>query len=170
MRSSKTGMSIWTVWRSLYEYCPLPCLFANIGMTKLNRSWWAIRPWITSNSLSSDFLHVWNVDEGFGGSSGDNHVTQAMSSFGQGISDPNADVMRIFCHCKWWGNVGFSLSVRSTTASMKLLVNHKEIVGNPVPASSVAWQTRNYMITVGTDPQFWYPSIHRISHIQVARS
>ena len=29
----------------------------------------------------------------------------------------------------------------------------KEVVGNPVPASA-AQQTRNYMITVGTDPQF----------------
>ena len=31
--------------------------------------------------------------------------------------------------------------------------SQREIVGNPVSASA-AQQTRNYMITVGTDPQF----------------
>ena len=47
--------------------------------------------------LSSDFLHRFGMgDESFGGLPSDNYVTQAMSSFGQGISVTQTQMLRAF--------------------------------------------------------------------------
>ena len=55
-------------------------------------------------------------DEGFGGLPGDNYVTQAMSSFGQGISVTQTQMLRAFSAIANDGEMlGLNLSVRSTT-------------------------------------------------------
>ena len=46
-----------------------------------------------------------------------------------------------------------SLLVLSTIKNQTQPANQKEVVGKPV-SGSAAQQTRNYMITVGTDPEY----------------
>ena len=94
-------------------------------------------------------------DESFGSLPGDNYVTQAMSAFGQGISVTQTQMLRAFSAI---ANDGVMLEPKfisgiydaKNDAARK---SKKEVVGNPVSASA-AQQTRNYTITVGTDPQF----------------
>ena len=129
---------------------------SNIGMTKLEQK--------MGNNVWMNYLTLFKFglptrfgmgDEGFGGLPGDNYVTQAMSSFGQGISVTQTQMLRAFSAI---ANDGEMLEPKFISAIYDgkhetARKSQREIVGNPVPAS-VAQQTRNYMITVGTDPQF----------------
>lgn len=129
---------------------------SNIGMTKLELK--------MGHNVWMNYLHRFKFglstrfgmgDESFGSLPGDNYVTQAMSSFGQGISVTQTQMLRAFSAI---ANDGVMLEPKfisgiydaKNDAARK---SKKEVVGNPVPASA-AQQTRNYMITVGTDPQF----------------
>ena len=129
---------------------------SNIGMTKLEQK--------MGNNVWMNYLTLFKFglptrfgmgDEGFGGLPGDNYVTQAMSSFGQGISVTQTQMLRAFSAI---ANDGEMLEPKFISAIYDgkhetARKSQREIVGNPVPASA-AQQTRNYMITVGTDPQF----------------
>ena len=129
---------------------------SNIGMTKLEQK--------MGNNVWMNYLHRFKFglstrfgmgDESFGSLPGDNYVTQAMSAFGQGISVNQTQMLRAFSAI---ANDGVMLEPKfisgiydaKNDAARK---SKKEVVGNPVSASA-AQQTRNYMITVGTDPQF----------------
>ena len=151
----------WDVNMSLSEgrYMNIAQGFAfssNIGMTKLEQK--------MGNNVWMNYLHRFKFglptrfgmgDEGFGSLPGDNYVTQAMSSFGQGISVTQTQMLRAFSAI---ANDGVMLEPKfisgiydaKNDAARK---SKKEVVGNPVPASA-AQQTRNYMITVGTDPEY----------------
>lgn len=128
---------------------------SNIGMTKLEQK--------MGNNVWMNYLHRFKFglptrfgmgDESFGSLPGD-YVSQAMSSFGQGISVTQTQMLRAFSAI---ANDGVMLEPKfisgiydaKNDAARK---SKKEVVGNPVPASA-AQQTRNYMITVGTDPEY----------------
>ena len=128
---------------------------SNIGMTKLELK--------MGHNVWMNYLHRFKFglstrfgmgDESFGSLPGD-YVSQAMSSFGQGISVTQTQMLRAFSAI---ANDGVMLEPKfisgiydaKNDAARK---SKKEVVGNPVPASA-AQQTRNYMITAGTDPQF----------------
>lgn len=129
---------------------------SNIGMTKLEQK--------MGNDVWMNYLTLFKFglptrfgmgDESFGGLPGDNYVTQAMSSFGQGISVTQTQMLRAFSAV---ANDGEMLEPKFISAIYdgkheSARKSQREIVGNPVSASA-AQQTRNYMITVGTDPQF----------------
>lgn len=129
---------------------------SNIGMTKLEQK--------MGNDVWMNYLTLFKFglptrfgmgDESFGGLPGDNYVTQAMSSFGQGISVTQTQMLRAFSAI---ANDGEMLEPKFISAIYDgkhetARKSQREIVGNPVSASA-AQQTRNYMITVGTDPQF----------------
>lgn len=129
---------------------------SNIGMTKLEQK--------MGNNVWMNYLTLFKFglptrfgmgDESFGSLPGDNYVTQAMSSFGQGISVTQTQMLRAFSAI---ANDGEMLEPKFISAIYDgkhetARKSQKEIVGNPVSASA-AQQTRNYMITVGTDPQF----------------
>ena len=129
---------------------------SNIGMTKLEQK--------MGNNVWMNYLTLFKFglptrfgmgDESFGGLPGDNYVTQAMSSFGQGISVTQTQMLRAFSAI---ANDGEMLEPKFISAIYDgkhetARRSQREIVGNPVSASA-AQQTRNYMITVGTDPQF----------------
>ena len=129
---------------------------SNIGMTKLEQK--------MGNNVWMNYLTLFKFglptrfgmgDESFGGLPGDNYVTQAMSSFGQGISVTQTQMLRAFSAV---ANDGEMLEPKFISAIYdgkheSARKSQREIVGNPVSASA-AQQTRNYMITVGTDPQF----------------
>lgn len=129
---------------------------SNIGMTKLEQK--------MGNNVWMNYLHRFKFglptrfgmgDESFGSLPGDNYATQAISAFGHGISVNQTQMLRAFSAI---ANDGVMLEPKfisgiydaKNDAARK---SKKEVVGNPVSASA-AQQTRNYMITVGTDPQF----------------
>lgn len=129
---------------------------SNIGMTKLEQK--------MGNNVWMNYLTLFKFglptrfgmgDESFGSLPGDNYVTQAMSSFGQGISVTQTQMLRAFSAI---ANDGEMLEPKFISAiydgkNESARKSQREVVGNPVSASA-AQQTRNYMITVGTDPQF----------------
>ena len=129
---------------------------SNIGMTKLEQK--------MGNNVWMNYLTLFKFglptrfgmgDEGFGSLPGDNYVTQAMSSFGQGISVTQTQMLRAFSAI---ANDGQMLEPKFISAiydkkSDTARKSKKEVVGKPV-SGSAAQQTRNYMITVGTDPEF----------------
>ena len=129
---------------------------SNIGMTKLEQK--------MGNNVWMNYLTLFKFglptrfgmgDESFGELPGDNYVTQAMSSFGQGISVTQTQMLRAFSSI---ANDGVMLVPKFISAiydgkNESARKSQREVVGNPVSASA-AQQTRNYMITVGTDPQF----------------
>ena len=129
---------------------------SNIGMTKLEQK--------MGNNVWMNYLTLFKFglptrfgmgDESFGGLPGDNYVTQAMSSFGQGISVTQTQMLRAFSAI---ANDGQMLEPKFISAiydkkSDTARKSKKEVVGKPV-SGSAAQQTRNYMITVGTDPEY----------------
>lgn len=129
---------------------------SNIGMTKLEQK--------MGNNVWMNYLHRFKFglptrfgmgDESFGSLPGDNYVTQAMSAFGQGLSVNQTQMLRAFSAI---ANDGVMLEPKFISAIYdgkheSARKSQREVVGNPVSASA-AQQTRNYMITVGTDPQF----------------
>ena len=128
---------------------------SNIGMTKLEQK--------MGNNVWMNYLHRFKFglptrfgmgDESFGSLPG-NYVTQAMSSFGQGISVSQTQMLRAFSAI---ANDGQMLEPKFISAiydkkSDTARKSKKEVVGKPV-SGSAAQQTRNYMITVGTDPEY----------------
>lgn len=129
---------------------------SNIGMTKLEQK--------MGNNVWMNYLTLFKFglptrfgmgDESFGSLPGDNYVTQAMSSFGQGISVSQTQMLRAFSAI---ANDGQMLEPKFISAiydkkSDTARKSKKEVVGKPV-SGSAAQQTRNYMITVGTDPEY----------------
>ncbi|MBJ8325141.1 penicillin-binding protein PBP2X [Streptococcus pacificus] len=94
-----------------------------------------------------------NVQENPGKVNSDNVVTTAMSSFGQGINVSQIQMLRAFTAIS---NDGVMLQPKfisqiydPNTDSSR--VGKTEVVGNPVSAEAAS-QTREYMVTVGTDP------------------
>ncbi|NQH33439.1 penicillin-binding protein [Streptococcus suis] len=86
---------------------------------------------------------------------GDNIVTIAMSSFGQGISATQVQMLRAFSAI---GNDGTMLQPKFISGlydpnSDSVRIAKPEVVGHPV-SEKAASDTRDYMITVGTDPVF----------------
>lgn len=128
---------------------------SNIGMTKLEQK--------MGNNVWMNYLHRFKFglptrfgmgDESFGSLPGD-YVSQAMSSFGQGISVTQTQMLRAFSAI---ANDGEMLEPKFISAiydkkSDTARKSKKEVVGKPV-SGSAAQQTRNYMITVGTDPEY----------------
>ena len=129
---------------------------SNVGMTILEQK--------MGNDKWLDYLSKFKFglptrfgmgNETYGSLPGDNYVTQAMSSFGQGISVTQTQMLRAFSAI---ANDGEMLEPKFISAIYdgkheSARKSQREVVGNPVSASA-AQQTRNYMITVGTDPQF----------------
>ena len=128
---------------------------SNIGMTKLEQK--------MGNNVWMNYLHRFKFglptrfgmgDESFGSLPGD-YVSQAMSAFGQGISVSQTQMLRAFSAI---ANDGQMLEPKFISAiydkkSDTARKSKKEVVGKPV-SGSAAQQTRNYMITVGTDPEY----------------
>lgn len=128
---------------------------SNIGMTKLELK--------MGHNVWMNYLHRFKFglstrfgmgDESFGSLPGD-YVSQAMSSFGQGISVTQTQMLRAFSAI---ANDGQMLEPKFISAiydkkSDSARKSKTEVVGKPV-SGSAAKQTRNYMITVGTDPEY----------------
>lgn len=128
---------------------------SNIGMTKVEQK--------MGNNVWMNYLHRFKFglptrfgmgDESFGSLPGD-YVSQAMSAFGQGISVSQTQMLRAFSAI---ANDGQMLEPKFISAiydkkSDTARKSKKEVVGKPV-SGSAAQQTRNYMITVGTDPEY----------------
>lgn len=129
---------------------------SNVGMTKLEQK--------MGNETWLDYLSkfkfgfptrfgVGNEESGIFPS--DNIVTQAMSSFGQGISVTQIQMLRAFTAIS---NNGEMLEPQFISRlydpnTGKYRTAQKEIVGKPV-SKKAASETREYMVNVGTDPVF----------------
>lgn len=95
------------------------------------------------------------TDEYAGQLPADNIVSIAQSSFGQGISVTQTQMLRAFTAI---ANDGVMLEPKFISAiydtnNQSVRKSQKEIVGNPV-SKEVASTTRNHMILVGTDPLY----------------
>ncbi|MFC3931875.1 penicillin-binding protein PBP2X [Streptococcus dentapri] len=95
------------------------------------------------------------ANEESGSVSLDNEVTTAMSAFGQGVSVTETQMLRAFSSV---ANDGVMLEPRFISQvydpdKNSSRVGSTEVVGNPV-SSDAASQTRDYMVTVGTDSQY----------------
>ena len=130
---------------------------SNVAMTTLEQKMGADK-WL--NYLSSKFRFGYPTRFGMGGESGgiltgDNEVTTAMTSFGQGISVTQVQMLRAFSAISNNGNMlePQFISKLVDTNNGTSRVASAEVVGNPVSAEAAS-QTRDYMVTVGTDPQF----------------
>ena len=131
-------------------------LSSNVGMTMLEQQMGDTK-WL--NYLSK-FRFGYPTRFGMNGEAGgvfpaDNIVTIAMSSFGQGISVTNTQMLRAFTAI---GNQGVMLQPKFISAiydphTDSARISQPEIMGKPVSADA-ANQTLNYMVTVGTDPYY----------------
>lgn len=131
-------------------------LSSNVGMTMLEQRMGDAR-WL---SYLSKFRFGYPTRFGMTGEEAgifpaDNIVTIAMSSFGQGISVTNTQMLRAFTAI---GNQGVMLQPKFITGIYDPLtdsarISQPEIMGKPVSAD-VANQTLGYMVTVGTDPNY----------------
>ncbi|KXT78219.1 Cell division protein FtsI (Peptidoglycan synthetase) [Streptococcus sp. DD13] len=95
------------------------------------------------------------LGESFGSLPEDNEVSIAMSAFGQAISVTPIQMMRSFSAI---GNDGVMLEPKIISGiydsnDRSARVAKPEEIGHPVSKSAAA-QTRNYMISVGTDPTY----------------
>ena len=95
------------------------------------------------------------TDEYAGQLPADNIVSIAQSSFGQGISATQTQMLRAFTAI---ANDGVMLEPKFITAlydpnDQTARKSQKEIVGNPV-SKDAASQTRTHMVLVGTDPRY----------------
>ena len=131
-------------------------LSSNVGMTMLEQRMGDTK-WL--NYLSK-FRFGYPTRFGMNGEAGgvfpaDNIVTIAMSSFGQGISVTNTQMLRAFTAI---GNQGVMLQPKFISAiydphTDSARISQPEIMGKPVSADA-ANQTLNYMVTVGMDPYY----------------
>ena len=95
------------------------------------------------------------TDEYTGQLPADNIVNIAMSSFGQGISVTQTQMLRAFTAI---ANDGVMLEPKFISAlydpnDQSVRKSQKEIVGNPV-SKAAASSTRDHMVMVGTDPVY----------------
>ncbi|RRD31787.1 penicillin-binding protein [Streptococcus minor] len=131
-------------------------LSSNVGMTMLEQRMGDAR-WL---SYLSKFRFGYPTRFGMNNEDGgifpaDNIVTIAMSSFGQGISVTNTQMLRAFSAI---GNHGVMLQPKFISGIYDPLTDsariaQPEIMGKPV-STDAANQTLQYMVTVGTDPYY----------------
>ena len=93
--------------------------------------------------------------EEFGSIPSDNIVTRAMSAFGQGLAVTQVQMLRAFSAI---ANDGVMvepkfISAIADNSNNTARKSQREVLGKPVSAAA-AKRTREYMITVGTDPEF----------------
>lgn len=129
---------------------------SNVGMTKLEQKMGG-KTWLDYLSkFKFGFPTRFGIgDEESGIFPGDNIVTQAMSAFGQGISVTEIQMLRAFSAI---ANDGVMLEPKFISKiydpnNGSYRTSQKEVVGKPV-SKRAASETRDYMITVGTDPVF----------------
>ncbi|KEQ35215.1 low-affinity penicillin-binding protein 2X [Streptococcus mitis] len=129
---------------------------SNIGMTLLEQK--------MGDATWLDYLNRFKfgvptrfglTDEYAGQLPADNIVNIAQSSFGQGISVTQTQMIRAFTAI---ANDGVMLEPKFITAlydpnDQSVRKSQKEIVGNPV-SKDAASQTRTHMVLVGTDPRY----------------
>ncbi|MGT2866850.1 penicillin-binding protein PBP2X [Streptococcus fryi] len=141
------------------EYMNMAQAFAfssNIGMTMLEKEM-TDKVWLT---YLLQYRFGLPTRFGMGGEVGgnlpeDNEVTMAMSAFGQGINVTQAQMMRAFSAISNNGEMlepqFISKIEDSQTGATRVAL--KEVVGHPV-SKKAAKKTRDYMVTVGTDPYY----------------
>lgn len=131
-------------------------LSSNVGMTLLEQK--------MGDATWLDYLNRFKfgvptrfglTDEYAGQLPADNIVNIAQSSFGQGISVTQTQMIRAFTAI---ANDGVMLEPKFITAlydpnNQSVRKSQKEIVGNPV-SKDAASQTRTHMVLVGTDPRY----------------
>ena len=131
-------------------------LSSNVGMTLLEQK--------MGDATWLDYLNRFKfgvptrfglTDEYAGQLPADNIVNIAQSSFGQGISVTQTQMIRAFTAI---ANDGVMLEPKFITAlydpnDQTVRKSQKEIVGNPV-SKDAASQTRTHMVLVGTDPVY----------------
>ena len=131
-------------------------LSSNVGMTLLEQK--------MGDATWLDYLNRFKfgvptrfglTDEYAGQLPADNIVNIAQSSFGQGISVTQTQMLRAFTAI---ANDGVMLEPKFISAiydtnNQSVRKSQKEIVGNPV-SKEAASTTRNHMILVGTDPLY----------------
>lgn len=133
---------------------------SNIGMMRLQEKMGAAA-WVNYISkfkfgFPTRFgMGTLNNPEDFGLITTDNEVSIATSTFGQGMSATLAQIFRAYSSIS---NNGVMLEPKFLSgtydpATDSARLSQPEVVGNPVSAAAAA-QTRQYMITVGTDPDF----------------
>lgn len=129
---------------------------SNVGMTKLEQKMGG-KTWLDYLSkFKFGFPTRFGIgDEESGIFPGDNIVTQAMSAFGQGISVTEIQMLRAFSAI---ANDGVMLEPKFISKiydpnNGSYRTSQKEVVGKPV-SKRAASETRDYMVTVGTDPVF----------------
>ncbi|MGT2846975.1 penicillin-binding protein PBP2X [Streptococcus massiliensis] len=142
---------------------------SNIGMTMLEQK--------MGDAKWMDYLSKFKfgmrtrfglLDESSGSLPTDNIVSRAMSSFGQGIAVTQIQMLRAFLSI---ANNGVMIEPKFISAiydnaNDSARQSEREVVGNPV-SKDAASQTRNYMITVGTDPNFGTLQVNGVPIIQV---
>ena len=142
---------------------------SNVGMTMLEQ---AMGDKVWSNYLS---LYKFGIPTRFGmvgessGIVSQNSVNIAQSSFGQGISVTQVQMLRAFTAIS---NNGIMLEpqfIKQVADTNKGTVRtaKKEVIGKPV-SKQAASETRNYMISVGTDPEFEGSPIIQVGNNDVA--
>ena len=129
---------------------------SNVGMTKLEQKMGG-KTWLDYLSkFKFGFPTRFGIgDEESGIFPGDNIATQAMSAFGQGISVTEIQMLRAFSAI---ANDGVMLEPKFISKiydpnNGSYRTSQKEVVGKPV-SKRAASETRDYMVTVGTDPVF----------------
>ncbi|MFC3928301.1 penicillin-binding protein PBP2X [Streptococcus caprae] len=129
---------------------------SNIGMVMLEQ--------IMGNDLWLKYLsefkfgtrtRIGMINESVGQVTSDNAANIAQSAFGQGISVTQLQMLRAFTAIS---NNGVMLEPQIVSQIYDVNTGttraaSSEIVGNPISADAAS-QTRNYMVTVGTDPYF----------------
>lgn len=129
---------------------------SNVGMLKLEEK--------MGNDKWLNYLRLFKfgtptyfgvADESSGGLPDSNKVSTAMSAFGQAIDVTQAQMLRAFSAVSNNGEMlePQFISQISDPNTNTSRVSRKEVVGKPV-SKSAASQTRNYMVTVGTDPTY----------------
>lgn len=131
-------------------------LSSNVGMTMLQQKM-GDEAWL---DYLAKFRFGYPTRFGLGGEvsglvNSDNIVTIAMSSFGQGISASQVQMLRAFSSV---ANNGVMLEPKFISAlynpdGNSVRFSSKEVMGNPI-SKEAANDTLSYMISVGTDPIF----------------
>ena len=144
-------------------------LSSNIGMARLEKK--------MGDAKWRDYLSHFKfgvrtrfgmIDEDVGNLPDNNVVTTAMSSFGQGINVTQVQMLRGFSAI---ANDGVMLEPKIISAIHNQAGNTarkstNEVVGNPV-SKTAAQETRKYMVTVGTDPNFGTLQVDGVPIIKV---
>ena len=136
---------------------------SNVGMTLLEQKM-GDTTWLDYlNRFKFGIPTRFGMNNEYGGQlPDDNIVNIAMSSFGQGISVTQAQMLRAFTAI---ANDGVMLEPKFISAlydpnDETVRKSKKEVVGNPV-SKEAASVTREHMVTVGTDPYYGTLYNHR---------